>query len=179
MPQERVRASQRDKQGRRGETLTESALTKPFALPGEEPDIHFGVAFLGEKWAGVDYLIEILTTDSALRPYFFVQVRAVTQTLKPGTKRLSIGADLGLILPYPAPTYLIGVHLPTEKLYLASANETRRIKSGIPMIYDLSQDSVLIDLYNEVYDFWRVKKIIPPKLNSKFADRKQNRNGKQ
>jgi hypothetical protein len=78
---------------------------------------------------------------------------------------------------------LIGIHLPEdrvskEKIYIVSANEKRNRSSGMPMTFDLGKDEVLIDLYNEVSEFWQGKKIDPPKLVSKFLDGKQNSNGK-
>jgi len=141
--------------GTRGEALFFVLLTqfcgrsRPFFRPH----------FLGDKFATLDYLVELVDAGSAT-PFFFVQVKTTTQGYtkqKDGKRRLKIQvseADVRRMVLYPAPTYIVGIDERAEVGYIISANEEHlgRI-SSLPMDFPLNCTN-LERLWNEVKVFW-------------------------
>ncbi|WP_309716404.1 hypothetical protein [Armatimonas sp.] len=159
--------SQRDLAGRLGESVASMFLLRP--LPGR--DYLFSTCFLGDKWPTADFLVELVGTT---RPCFFLaQIRAVS--LSPNSReRLTIAFDpkhLQALSAYPIPTYLIGVDLLQSKAYLVSANgEQLEPEAGMTVNYPLSDESVMLGLWEEVAAFWDGFPTTTPKLTSQFLD---------
>src|SRR5262245_10445272 len=107
--------------GERGESIFELAITdyrmfkKPLFKPG----------FLGEKWPTIDYYVELLGVANS-SPFFFAQVKSTTNKLKTNATTIKISADrkkCELLFNLPGPTYIVGVHEPTEKAYIVSVHQ--------------------------------------------------------
>jgi len=128
--------------------------------------------FLGEKFATLDYIVELIDAGP-LTPFFFVQVKTTTQGYtrrKEGRGRLKIQVskeDMQRLCLYPAPTYVVGIDEREERGYIVSANE------GSPSrIASMSTDfplvcSTLELLWHEVKSFWEQRDM--RLLNSVFS----------
>lgn len=117
--------SLRDVTGFRGERMVELALTNyaQFSAPLFTP------AFLGDKWEAIDLFVELRGVPGK-RPYFFAQVKTTSRPLTNKMKKLSISSkkkDIERLLEIPGPTYLIGVHESTQRVFLKS------IHAGTPI----------------------------------------------
>lgn len=143
----------RDVTGFRGEKLTELALTdysqfsKPLFQPG----------FLGDKWPAIDFYVE-LTNVRGKRPYFFVQTKATTSQLTGNSTNLNVTTrknDIERLLKIPGPTYIVGVHEPTKRVFIRSVHTglPKKAITRIPIAYELSAANLRV-LHNEVRDFW-------------------------
>ncbi len=143
----------RDVTGFRGEKLAElaltdySAFTKPLFQPG----------FLGDKWPAIDFYVE-LTAVRGRRPYFFVQIKATQSELSNRSTNLSVStkkSDIRRLLRIPGPTYIIGVHEPSKRVFIRSVHTgvPEKAITRIPVAYELSSAN-LRTLHNEVRDFW-------------------------
>ena len=112
-------SSAADAAGARGEVLFWAAATKPPAgttMPALRP------THLGEKWELFDFLVEVVSPGR--RPFAFVSVRA-THKPRTATGKLSVPWSRKEILDmqrFPAPTYLAGVDLNEDSVFLLSAN---------------------------------------------------------
>lgn len=139
--------------GGRGEKIFELAITdyRQFPAPLFRP------AFLGEKWENLDFYVELLGIPDA-QPFFFVQVKTSTSTIRIGASKFKIGmtkTDCEGLYRIPAPTYLIGVHEPTQKAYILSIHD-KPIKGvySIPLKHELTPNNLKI-LHEEVREFWK------------------------
>jgi len=144
----------RDVTGFRGEKLTELALTdysqfeKPLFRPG----------FLADKWPVIDFYVE-LTGVRGKRPFFFVQTKSTTAGFADNATSLAIStkkSDIKSLLQIPGPTYVVGVHEPTRRVFIRSvhAQTPEKAISRIPIAYELTPAN-LRSLYHEVRDFWK------------------------
>lgn len=136
--------------GFRGEKIAELCLTDYQAF--SEP--LFRPGFLGDKWPAVDFYVE-LTGVRGKRPYFFGQVKATTSAL---TKNLSISTkkkDIERLLQIPGPTYILGVHEPSKRVFVRSVHTGIPLKAvtRIPVSYELTGAN-LRKLHDEVRKFW-------------------------
>jgi hypothetical protein len=142
----------RDAIGERGQLIFAINISEFDGLPTPR----FRPAFLGDKWPGVDFIVE-LEGASGFAPYFFVQVRATAlgYTQKEQKLRVGIGeAAVQRLSSYPAPVYLVGVDVAAESAYLLCANEKREALSGLSTAFPLNAENRAV-LWREVIDFWR------------------------
>lgn len=144
--------------GTRGEALFFVLLTqfcgrnRPFFRPH----------FLGDKFATLDYFVELLDAGPAT-PFFFVQVKTTSQGYirnKKGEQRLKIKVphnDMHRLRLYPAPTYIIGIDERAERGYIISANaESPSNISSLPTTFPLNCQNLAL-LWNEVKLFWEYR----------------------
>jgi len=109
-----TKAELRDVTGERGEKilflrLTDYAPSKPLFRPG----------FLGDKWPSVDYLVELRSLSNKT-PYFLAQAKSTGATLSTTTRNVSISTkrrDIERLLRLPGPTYIFGVHEPSQRVF--------------------------------------------------------------
>lgn len=146
-------AGNSDEIGDRGETIFKLAITdyRQFDRPLFRP------AFLGEKWPHVDYYVE-LTGIPRLSPYFFVQVKSTAVPLAASATSLKVSASKAKcegLFRRPGPTYLVGVHEPTARAFIASLHmKPRKGVYQIPLSHELNPENLMI-LHREVADFWK------------------------
>jgi Domain of unknown function (DUF4365) len=143
----------RDVVGFRGEKLVELRLTdysqfeRPLFRPG----------FLGDKWPAIDFYVE-LNSVRGKRPYFFAQVKATSSLLTPESAHLAISSrkgDVERLLRIPGPTYIFGVHEPSNRVFVRSVNARTSVQAvtRIPVAYELTSTN-LEALHREVRDYW-------------------------
>jgi len=143
-----------DVTGFRGEKIVELCLTeysnfrKPLFRPG----------FLGDKWPAVDFYVE-LDGVRHRRPYFLIQCKATSTKLVPGAKSLKISAtkkDVLRLLQIPGPTYILGVHEPSRRVFVKSVHTGIDVRgiTRIQLANELTSEN-LQRLYNEVRNYWR------------------------
>lgn len=141
----------RDVTGFRGEKIVELCLTDY----EDSPMPLFRPGFLGDKWPAIDFYVE-LTADQGL--YFFVQVKATTSELPPASTHLSISTksdDIERLLCIPGPTYILGVHEPSKRVFVRSVHFGVQVKAitQIPLTHELTSANLKM-LYDEVRTFW-------------------------
>jgi Domain of unknown function (DUF4365) len=147
-------AELRDITGRRGENIVELCLTdyKAFSKPLFRP------GFLEGKWPAIDFYVE-LTSVRGKRLYFFVQAKATSSTLAISSSSLSISTkkkDIDRLLQIPGPTYILGVHEPSKRVFVQSIHAGIPVKaiSRIPLAYELTSAN-LRALHDEVRTYWK------------------------
>jgi hypothetical protein len=154
MPRPKQITQIQDTVGNRGENIFELALTdySLFAQP------LFALSFLGEKWPAVDYYVELrgLRRD---RLFFLAQVKATTRAFPDNAAHLRVTAtksDVLRLKQIPGPTYIFGVHEPSRRVFVRAihADSPKRGFSQIAIGHELTP-SKLLQLRNEVRDFWR------------------------
>jgi len=143
----------RDVTGFRGEKIVELRLTdyeafsKPLFRPG----------FLGDKWPAIDFYVE-LTAVRGKRLYFFGQAKATTSELTTGSSSLKVSTkkkDIDRLLRIPGPTYIFGVHEPSQRVFVRSVHTGIPVRAitRIPVSYELTSAN-LQTLHDEVRDYW-------------------------
>lgn len=143
----------RDVVGFRGEKLVELCLTnysefdQPLFRPG----------FLGDKWPGIDFYVE-LNAVRGKRPYFFAQVKSTSSPLEAEATHLNISSrkkDIEQLLRIPGPTYIWGVHEPSRRVFVRSihAGIPARAVTRIPLAHELTSTNLEV-LHREVREFW-------------------------
>jgi hypothetical protein len=142
-----------DVTGFRGEKIVELALTEYATFPAPL----FWPGFLGDKWPAIDFYVE-LQGIAGKRLFFFVQTKATSAHLPAGATDLAISADkddVSRLLQIPGPTYILGVHEPTKKVYVRSVHEGVPVQgiSRIPLTHELNAAN-LEKLHKAVQDFW-------------------------
>ena len=144
----------RDITGYRGEKIVELCLTnyEMFAKPLFRP------GFLGDKWPAIDFYVE-LTGVTKKRLYFFVQVKATTVNIASNAVNLPISSrkqHVSQLLQIPGPTYLLGVHEPSRRVFVRSVHAGVSAKSitRIPLAHELNAGN-LRRLHQEVREYWR------------------------
>jgi hypothetical protein len=156
----------KDVTGFRGEKIIElcltdySAFSRPLFRPG----------FLGDKWPAIDFYVE-LTGVRGKRPFFLVQVKATTAKLQQNATVLPIHSkktDISRLLQIPGPTYILGVHEPSRRVFAKSVHSGVAVKAvtGIQFTHELTTANLRV-LYNEVRDYWRTTGHKP--VHSAFA----------
>lgn len=142
--------------GARGQALFFSMITR-FCDRGRPL---FSPCFLGDKFVGVDFLIEL--NDTGLSPcFFFVQVKATRQGYlidDAPIKRLRVKVSqehMDRLRSYPAPTYVVGIDERTEQGFIIAVDvqSPSQIKS-LPTQYPLTCQNMTL-LWDEVRDYWR------------------------
>jgi hypothetical protein len=143
----------RDVIGFRGEKVVELRLTdysefeRPLFRPG----------FLGDKWPAVDFYVELNSVRGS-QHYFFAQVKTTSSPLTAESTHLSISSkkrDIQRLLRLPGPTYILGVHEPSRRVFVRSIHTgtPAQAVTRIPVAYELTSTN-LEALYREVRDFW-------------------------
>lgn len=144
----------RDVTGYRGEKIIELCLTDYTAFPAPL----FRPGFLGDKWPAIDFYVE-LTAVPGKRLYFFGQVKATTSKLTTRSRALRISTkkeDIERLLQIPGPTYILGVHEPSRKVYARSVHAGVPISAitSIPITHELNSTTLKV-LHDEVRDYWK------------------------
>jgi hypothetical protein len=143
-----------DIKGSRGEAIFEVRLTdyKNFPRPLFRP------GFLGDKWPAIDYYVELLNV-AGRTPYFFAQAKATGGKLAKKASTIGISAkkkDIQRLLKIPGPTYIFGVHEPSERVFVRSVHQGTPVQAmtRIPTKYELTSENLRV-LHNEVRTFWQ------------------------
>src|SRR4051812_31745303 len=111
-----------------GEGLVRSSFSRPVRRIYRRP--LFRVAALGDKFPIVDFIVEVLDRNEDSLGFFFVQAKS-TSIAKPKSKRLKLEIDLekfNKLAATPAPTFLVGVDIMTEKVFLVAAAKPKSSK---------------------------------------------------
>jgi hypothetical protein len=142
-----------DVTGFRGERIVELCLTdyKSFPKPLFRP------GFLGDKWPGIDFYVELAAAQGK-RFYFFAQAKATTSALTAHSRSLAISTkrqDIEQLLRIPGPTYILGVHEPSSRVFVRSVHQGTPPKAitRIPVAYELTVAN-LQALRDEVQRYW-------------------------
>ncbi|MBI4902576.1 MAG: hypothetical protein HY820_03010 [Acidobacteria bacterium] len=128
------------------------------------PSPLFSPTHLGEKWPAVDYCVE-LTTLPGKRPFFFVQAKATAATAPHNSLRISsTREDVARLLEIPAPTYILGVHEPSKRVFIRSVHDGVAVKAitQIPATHELTSSNLKM-LHDEVVRFWKGRRHKPTK----------------
>jgi len=143
-----------DVTGFRGEKIVELCLTDyaAFSRPLFRP------AFLGDKWPAVDFYVE-LNGVPGRRLYFLIQSKGTTSDLTAQVTSLRISStrnDVARLLQIPGPTYILGVHERSRRVFARSVHTGVALKAitRIRLTHELTTVN-LQRLYDEVCDFWR------------------------
>jgi hypothetical protein len=117
-------------------------------------DYLFRPRHLGEKWPASDFYVELI--DKKEHFFFIVQVKSTTlgidrnRNLKVKVKK----KKLQELNRYYCPTYVAGVDVNSDSVYLISLNKSKRKNlCGLPTRFKLNPQN-RIALYNDVKDFW-------------------------
>src|SRR5262245_32486232 len=89
---------------------------------------YFRPHFLGEKFAALDYLVELTGVRGGTLS-FFVQVRTTRLGYTKKSRRRRVGvseAEMRGMARDPAPTYLVGTDEPEACGYIVSVNDPRK-----------------------------------------------------
>lgn len=117
-------------------------------------DLIFRASPLGEKWPTSDFYIELIGPKEHF--YFIVQVKSTDKGINGASKlKIDIPKDkLHKLNEYYCPTYIAGVDVKTEKVYIFQIN-TKRHKgvSGIPTTLELDSKK-RVKLFDDVKNFW-------------------------
>jgi hypothetical protein len=143
-----------DVTGFRGEKIVELCLTEYSAFSGPL----FRPSFLGDKWPALDFYVE-LNGVRGKRPYFLVQSKATSQSLSARDTSLRISStrnDVARLLQIPGPTYILGVHEPSRRVFAKSVHTGIAIRgiTRIQLSHELTPMN-LQSLYDEVRGYWR------------------------
>jgi hypothetical protein len=146
-----VNGTIRDVIGKRGENIVELCLTDyaNFAAP------LFSTTHLGQKWPAVDFYVE-LTSVTGKRPFFLAQAKSTASACSRTNLQISSTKhDIERLLEIPAPTYLLGIHEPTKRVFVRAVHKGIAIKAitRIPLAYELTSQN-LKALHREVIHFW-------------------------
>ena len=159
-----------DQVGRLGEKLVEAALSRPVRGRFNRP--LFRVVHLGEKYPVADLLVSVVNSKDIPICFFLVQIRSTEKTPSSLRRPLRVRVaqeKLRQLAKLPMPTYVVAVDTAREQLFIVSAWRSK--KGGIRKVarrFDLSKDSIRIELYNEVMKFW--KKAALAKRKSRFTN---------
>lgn len=137
--------------GDRGESIFNTRITQ---------DNLFKVYFLGEKAPIVDFLLEIL--DPATPYYFLVQVKGTTLGYQAGGNLKACVEEDKMIklLQRELPTYVAGVDVDREIVYLCPAFDPTTRYPSIPVTHSLqlvnkvASRAILDLLKQDVINYW-------------------------
>jgi hypothetical protein len=134
-----------EQQGAFGESLFEVAITRGYL---------FRPQHLGGNWPTSDFYVELNGLNEKL--FFIVQVKSSIRGYdKNGNLRIQVPkSKLNQLRNYFAPTYLAGVDIPGEKVYLTAINfvATKDVNK-ISTTFEVNEQT-LKTLYQEVQHFW-------------------------
>jgi hypothetical protein len=95
--------------------------------------------------------------------FFFVQAKATAATNPSTSLRISsTKEDVARLLQIPAPTYILGVHEPSKRVFIRSVHDGVAVKAitRIPNTYELTSKNLKI-LHDEVVRFWKKRRHKP------------------
>lgn len=135
----------------------------------------FRVGFLGEKAPIEDFMLEI--NDEATPYQCLVQVKSTEQGNDSNNNlKASIDADkYQKLLNRPLPTYIAGVDVNNETVYLTEAFDKTKKTSSIPTTYKLDVRDKATSLANirkleqDIIDYWQGSKILVYKQSFKSS----------
>ena len=150
----------REVRGFRGERIIELCLTE---YGGNERPL-FRPGFLGDKWPAIDFYVE-LKEVAGKRLYSFAQAKATGALLEDASDHLSVivrKADVDRLLQIPGPTYILGVHEPSKRVFIRSVHEGVPVRAitRIPLSHERTGAN-LVALHEEVREFWFAAKNKP------------------
>lgn len=135
----------------------------------------FNVYFLGDKAPIVDFLVEI---NDAKTPYaFMVQVKSTIRGYDTvGNLKVGVVKDkYQALLKRPLPTYIAGVDVNTETVYICSAFYDKKYVKSLPTKYKLKFTSPVITarvldlLKTDVINYWNSCQTTRRKKNFKSS----------
>lgn len=142
--------------GNFGELLTETEFCRPVGKKYNRP--LFRANNLGQKYPVVDFVVDLLDSREKSIGFFYVQVKSTDDPSAGKKKRLPIECPYhkyNAMVNLPVPTYLVGVDVWRETIYVLAAERTRKRKlSSIGKLHDLSADDIKVSLYKEVLSYW-------------------------
>jgi len=147
-------AALQDVTGFRGEKIVELCLTDYSAFSRAL----FRPAFLGDKWPSIDFYVELMALPRKT-PYFFIQAKTTSSTLRPASRALRVStraSDIEHLLRIPGPTYLFGVHELSHRVFVRSVHSGVPLKAitRISLSNELTSEKLRL-LYDEVKAFWK------------------------
>jgi len=132
-------------------------------------DYFFRARHLGEKWPASDFYIELIgPTD---RFFFIVEVKSTTQGFdKKGNLNIVATKErVRALNAYYCPTYLAGVEMHSNSVYLTAVNRDKRKDMGsLPAKFILNSENRL-RLFKEVQSFWKGTDVKKYKRNFKHV----------
>ena len=134
-----------NEQGVLGETIFNIAISRGYL---------FRPKGLGGKWPVSDFYVELISLGQHY--HFFVQVKSTVQGLDTeGNLKVVVDKEkVEQLRQYHAPTYIAGVDIRTEKVYMISVNHSLdKSIQKIPTRFEVVEDNLKI-LFNEVTHFW-------------------------
>lgn len=158
-----------DALGQRGEAIFRVLITKFDSHSGPL----FNPKFLGDKWRGVDFIVELVGTGPTT-PYFFVQVKTTRLGYTAKEHRLKVNVSTNQtesLLAYPAPAYVVGIDEVTERGFIVAprrhATGRPQRLPGLSTRYPIDRDCRRI-LWEEVQAFWERYNVV--NFSSRFVD---------
>ena len=134
-----------NEQGVLGETIFNVAISRGYL---------FRPKALGEKWPVSDFYVELI--DFAKHYHFFVQVKSSARGLD-ADGNLPILIDKNKVerlSQYHAPTYVAGVDVVDERVFLMGINKPPHSSiSKLPTTFELVDENLAV-LFSEVEGFW-------------------------
>lgn len=127
----------------------------------------FNPLLIGGKWPTMDVYAEV-TPDPGMFCFFQVKTTTLGCT-RQGKLRIQIPqVKLERLAGYQAPSYLVGIDLKLDNLFLSKAYITAVRgtytggMNGLPTKHELHEEN-MIRLKNEVVDFWRGSNLLSAK----------------
>ena len=117
-------------------------------------DYIFRPRHLGEKWPVSDFYVELIGPKEHF--FFIVQIKSTTQGLdKSGNLKIqATQKKITELNAYFCPTYLAGVDVKTESVYLIAINEdSQNAISKLPTVFKLDSKNKRL-LFDDVKSFW-------------------------
>ncbi len=143
--------------GNLGELLAETEFCRPVGKKYNRP--LFRANNLGQKYPVVDFVVDLLDSNERSIGFFYVQVKSTHNPSVGDRRRLPIECPYhkyNAMVNLPVPTYLVGVDVSKDTLYILAANRTLNRKlSSIGKLHDLSADDIKVSLYKEVLSYWK------------------------
>lgn len=143
----------KDVTGSRGEKIVDLCLTDYSAFTAPL----FGPAFLGDKWPALDFYVELRTKGGA-GLFFFGQAKSTAKALSNRARVLPISTDrndIDRLRRIPAPTYILGVHEPSQRVFIRAVHSATPGKAitSIPLTNELTSANLMV-LHDEVAAHW-------------------------
>jgi len=134
-----------NEQGDLGETIFKLAISRDYVFRPRD---------LGEKWPVSDFYVELTTSVQKL--YFIVQVKSSRRGYSNGRLRITAPkAKINALKNYNAPTYLAGVDVSNERVYLVPVNKSLRQNiSTLDTSFELTPGNLRL-LARDVRNYWR------------------------
>ncbi len=132
-------------------------------------DYTFRPRRLGEKWPASDFYVELIGPKEHF--FFIVQVKATSRQFdRKGNLRIKATRNkINELNAYYCPTYLAGVEVESNSVYLMSVNRSRRkTVNKLPTKFLLDREN-RARLFNEVKSFWEKSDLKEYKKNFKHS----------